>query len=432
MVASVAVPAPNETLISWLERTAFYTGTTPLRLARDLQLVQKDGRISYFALSDEKARELSNLWLGKEESAHGLTLYGHYRVLREWQEQYEHEARHVAARAWIYLSGSRYCPQCLGETGVWKLDWKLPWITCCTEHEIVLADSCPHCHGWPRSDRRGVAEHLLQDRAATHPSLCKRPVGAHQPCGGNLANTMTPRIDPEVLSTTLMVQRVMHGHAVTLFGEPLSCVEAIRSWVEIALISLAATARTTSRQRLSPPRDISRCLMIITLIGRIFRSRQAEEAVDHLMVVIRGSRKPIDANWIRDVLPKQRTSGLESLTASLLERNGRLSTRLRRKHRRVVTGGSPSLAKLRESLEFAVLQTPLKKPVGVSDCRWASFVFLAIAYTYSGSWSKAAALIEIQEQEARRIFRHVTNRLDPSQLDEITQLVNVVVGTSIH
>jgi len=172
--------------------------------------------------------------------------------------------------------------------------------------------------------------------------------------------------------------------------------------------------------------------MIVTLIGRIFRSKQAEEAVEHLMLVIRGSKKPIDANWIRDVLPRQRTSALESVTASLLERNGRLSTRLRRQHWRLVAGGSPSFEKLRESLEFAVLSMPPTKPVGVSDSRWASFVSLAIAYTYSGSWSKAAVLIEIQEQEARRIFRHVTNRLDPSQLDEITQLVNVVVGTSIH
>ena len=432
MVASVAVPAPNETLISWLERTAFHTGTTPLRLARDLDLVQKDGRISYFALSDEDARALSNLWSGTKQSAHELTLHGQYKVLRDWQEQYGHAARHVAARAWIYLSGSRYCPQCLGETGVWKLDWKLPWITCCAKHEVVLADSCPHCHGWPRSDRRGVAEHLLQDRASTHPSLCKRPVAAHQPCGGNLADKVTPRIDSEVLEATLMVQRVMHGHSVPLFGDPLECVAALQSWIEIALISLAATARTSNRQRLSAPSDIVRCLMVITLIARIFRSVDADEAADHLMVVIRGNTRPIDANWFRDVLPKQRTAALEPVTALLLERNGRLSTRLRRQHSRLVVGKDFCFKKVRESLESVVMKRPLTKPPGVSESRWTSFLFLTVAYTYADSWAGAGALIGIQEQEARRIFRHVTNRLDASQLDEITQLVNAVLGTSVR
>lgn len=423
MVASVAVPAVNESLVGWIERTSHYTGGTPLRLARDLGLVKKDGRLGYLEMSPEKALELCELWSGAPASAEALTLRGQYSALDHWQNRYQHSARHLASRAWVYLSGSRYCPQCLGESGVWKLDWKLPWIACCVEHRIELADRCPHCQDWPRSDRRGTAEHLLQDRAATHPAICKRPVGPHRSCGGNLADSPRRDADSEIVSATRMVQQVMGGNPLTLAGEQVDCVDVLRSWVEISLLALAATSRTSQRQRLSAPRDVIRCRMLITLAYRIFQSGSAEEAADCLRVVVRGGSKSIDANWVRDVLPRQRTEALRPVTAALLEGNGRLSTRLRRQHVRFRSQGEWGIEGVHTILEGRAQLSMLQKPNGVSETRWEQFLRLVVGYATTGRWQQAAESAGLDAEDAWKIKRHVTNRLDASQRNAVINFV---------
>ena len=52
---------------------------------------------------------------------------------------------------WARASGSRYCPQCLVESGGrWQLAWRLGWSFACLKHACLLADVCPKCAGVPR------------------------------------------------------------------------------------------------------------------------------------------------------------------------------------------------------------------------------------------------------------------------------------------
>lgn len=54
-------------------------------------------------------------------------------------------------RWWNHTIGSRFCPQCLAETGGrWKLEWRLAWVFACLQHATLLAGHCPACGMIPR------------------------------------------------------------------------------------------------------------------------------------------------------------------------------------------------------------------------------------------------------------------------------------------
>ena len=51
----------------------------------------------------------------------------------------------------VRRTGSRYCPSCLAANGGrWLLAWHLPWVFTCTQHRILLCDTCPGCGHVPR------------------------------------------------------------------------------------------------------------------------------------------------------------------------------------------------------------------------------------------------------------------------------------------
>jgi hypothetical protein len=61
---------------------------------------------------------------------------------------------------------SRFCPQCLEESGGrWQLWWRHRWAFACTRHHRLLADTCPRCGRCPR--RRPLPRGQIPD-----PGLC--------------------------------------------------------------------------------------------------------------------------------------------------------------------------------------------------------------------------------------------------------------------
>lgn len=47
---------------------------------------------------------------------------------------------------WGPRAGTRYCPQCLAESGGrWQLTWRLSWTFVCYKHKCLLVDQCPVC-----------------------------------------------------------------------------------------------------------------------------------------------------------------------------------------------------------------------------------------------------------------------------------------------
>jgi TniQ len=57
------------------------------------------------------------------------------------------EQRHrVDGALWVRRGNSRFCPDCLRETGGrWQVAWRLTWSFACVKHGCLLADRCPGC-----------------------------------------------------------------------------------------------------------------------------------------------------------------------------------------------------------------------------------------------------------------------------------------------
>ena len=71
-----------------------------------------------------------------------MTLAGHYGSPLITIDRRTGRAR----TPWGLLYRQRFCPLCMRAfPGRRKLEWFLPWISTCTEHRCLLADTCPRC-----------------------------------------------------------------------------------------------------------------------------------------------------------------------------------------------------------------------------------------------------------------------------------------------
>ena len=132
-------------------------------------------------------------------------------------------ARRVHIRSlWGRGVGSRYCPDCLGDTGGrWQLAWKLNWSFACPTHQRLLADWCPDCERPQRMRASGEHE-------PPQPGYCavpldpvhRRPLqgrtGAHVRCRAELAHATTLRLPdehPALTAQNLLAQMFTTGVA---------------------------------------------------------------------------------------------------------------------------------------------------------------------------------------------------------------------------
>lgn len=102
--------------------------------------------------------------------------------------------RKLSAFPWSPVSSSRFCPQCLAETGGrWQLHWRLAWSFACLRHHRLLADTCPVCrHRQRRLPLPGLAVPAPGHCASPRPgSVGIAPVR----CGADLTHAQTLPLD---------------------------------------------------------------------------------------------------------------------------------------------------------------------------------------------------------------------------------------------
>jgi hypothetical protein len=85
--------------------------------------------------------------------------------------------RRIAVREWAYFSSTRVCPACVAENdGALLLRWRLPWSFACTQHELLLADTCSRCGydtGSGRRDGRTAPAFITR---IPKPGFCSNPM----------------------------------------------------------------------------------------------------------------------------------------------------------------------------------------------------------------------------------------------------------------
>lgn len=138
----------------------------------------------------------------------------------------DHATRRVNIRSlWGRGAGSRYCPDCLADTGGrWQLRWRLNWSFACLTHHRLLADTCPACDRPQRTRTAGEPDPPRPGRCA-HPvdPRDRRPLrrwtGVHIRCYADLTTTTTlalPARHPALHAQQLL--HVLFATGVADFG----------------------------------------------------------------------------------------------------------------------------------------------------------------------------------------------------------------------
>lgn len=102
----------------------------------------------------------------------------------------------MSAMSWLRARRSRFCPQCLAESGGrWQSWWRFRWAFACVDHRCLLVDVCPACRQTQRN--KPAPAGLIPT-----PGLCtvKRAEGLSgdvYPCGHPFAEAATPPLDPD-------------------------------------------------------------------------------------------------------------------------------------------------------------------------------------------------------------------------------------------
>lgn len=165
-------PLPGEALDSWLEALAHRHGATWGELLRAVGLTHPARPASNLAaaLRPDEAESVAAATGTSVETVEAMTL-GKSGLDERW--------------LWTRGRGSRYCPDCLAETGGrWLLEWRLDWSFACLTHQRLFADECPLC---AQPQRRRPCS----SRTIPTPGRCANKIGDDQRCLGDLTTAST-------------------------------------------------------------------------------------------------------------------------------------------------------------------------------------------------------------------------------------------------
>jgi hypothetical protein len=214
-------PLPGEALDSWLEATAARLDMPlravigPLGLARVRAAGNKKIKPPEWVvcLQAEEAEHLATVTGVGAAGLHAMTL----RPFDGQAIQLNLATRSVEAQALWGRRGSRFCPDCLADSGGrWQIRWRLGWSFACLAHRRLLADTCPRCHRVARLKMPSLT-------LVPAPGRCGLPqLGAvrrlHTPrCDYPLTDTPTIRLSAD--SPILQAQQLIND----LLTDPTAC-----------------------------------------------------------------------------------------------------------------------------------------------------------------------------------------------------------------
>ncbi|WP_241562302.1 TniQ family protein [Streptomyces hoynatensis] len=201
-------PLPGEALDSWLEALAHRMDTRYGDVLSDLGLTTtRIGRRNLdlptdwtVALLDQEAARVAHATGVDQKLVQSMTLMRFHgrSVLIDL------DTRQVnRKRLWGRGNGSRYCPDCLADSGGrWQLVWRLGWSFACLQHCRLLADLCPNCQRTPRQRLFSLEAQPTPGRCGTRPSRRVEPIRTSG-CGHDLSTTHTlhlPRDHPALVA----------------------------------------------------------------------------------------------------------------------------------------------------------------------------------------------------------------------------------------
>lgn len=203
-------PGIGEGFASYLRRVAHTLGTTPRMLAIDVDLTC--GETTGLLLGPDTTHRIAERLCLRPDDLDDLQLARWHPVVLDLR-LLGHRQR--LQRPWIDYLNTRYCPWCLHENGYWRLEWRLPWICTCDEHEIWLHDHCPHCNKLQRDD--------AWEAHPTPPRNCLA-------CAEPLITTPTTEAPPDARRRTCTAQGLLAAEDGSIAGYETDPATTVKGW----------------------------------------------------------------------------------------------------------------------------------------------------------------------------------------------------------
>ncbi|MGC5049751.1 TniQ family protein, partial [Micrococcus porci] len=167
-----------------------------------------------------------------------------YPVIPFIDSQNRHGTRSVVAHGWVLLNRSQACPWCLAETGVWKITWRLAWVTACLDHDRLLATDCPGCQKPLRTTHHGALRPAGPGARCGNP----RPQGQGKRCPFDLSRISPLSAPPPVLQQQRRVERALRGAEVEVAAIALEGTTYLRQLQALTSAAMGLSAPTTAVQ----------------------------------------------------------------------------------------------------------------------------------------------------------------------------------------
>lgn len=239
----------------------------------------------------------------------------------------------VTNQAWVFLSGGRYCPACLRADGVWRLEWRIPWITTCPLHNRWLEHQCPQC-------QRSVGRY--NELNATAPSRVNTRIGSrfcdlplnHGTCGADLAAAVARPCPAEAIASTTNFRNIIDAKVGIVAGQQHDSLQTLRAWqaaigISISLGHSRAIPALRHHRWTTPPRDALDVHQLVLDAAPLVAAESVDNAADVLLAWCQaaGVPSPHRDTFARATRP---AAALTPVTTAALAHVGRAHIRVTR------------------------------------------------------------------------------------------------------
>lgn len=240
--------------------------------------------------------------------------------------------RAVAARNWVHLAGSNFCPQCLQDQGVWRLRWRLPWATTCPTHKVFLVSRCTACGQVPQIGNKLRGSAPARADAIPNGRLCTYPFSTGV-CGNDLSQMPTVAAPSAAVQRDARFEEMFRSDRGSVAGGQWTSLQTVRAWQ--SSIGLALHLRATevdgwgTYRGMEPPREPQTMHGLLDAVSSVVEAPDIESAARVLSIWLTeaGIPSPHADTFTRTTAP---SAGLRPVIDNVLAQHGRVHTRIRR------------------------------------------------------------------------------------------------------
>ncbi len=433
---SVPEPRSDEALDGFLDRVSALTSMPIGELFSALSLPVSARHAAALKLSTVETGRIASALGLEPERVTAMTIAGSspWAVPTLVKSATRVQLMRAAARDWFYTSGSRFCPDCLAQSGVWRLAWRLPTAFACREHGVLLADTCARCGAWPRgeadkrfSSSRGQWDYVRDPVvcfASDVPTQRLQGVAA-EPCLGRYTDVLAQRLPERLDDVQRVADRAIAGKQVTIAGLKIEGTSANLALRELTVLGRwigGATGRSRARSWRTLPRSSAQQARELTSISSILLAPDLTEAAEALVETSRLADVAIDANYFRDRLGS--APALAPLFERALKVSGRPSTRVRRLSQGTLDLYDYGSEHVPQLFWTCMLPPALSHHVGrPSTTMIRAVASLCTARIVSDGWDEAADALKFPRAAAKQWRRYVFTNLDTNAKEEFLESV---------